>query len=173
MKRTVFAAIAIALVLTFGAVTPSFAAGVYCGGGRMCDVVVNLSLPAGGIVGSAVADRTGTVTFFNLPEGPYQIAIDATKLTKPAIVKVQAGRDAPIVSAPILPAGRRSTEGPMGTVLTNAAGAPLMFVVPPASGAPRGAKPKAVSGPAPRDANPLNTIAVTVVDDLGPSTPKP
>ena len=125
-------------------------------------------VPGGASVASAATDRAGTMTFFNLPEGRYQISIDASKLTKPAVVKVQAGRDAPVTSAPVPPAGRGTNNVVLGTM----ASVPLSFVVPPGSGAPRGATPKAVAGPAPRDANPLNTIAVTVVDDLGAAAPK-
>lgn len=163
MKRIIFATIALALVLALGAAAPVFA---NTGSFRLINTQTNY------IINSPGSDRAGTVNFFNLPEGRYQIAIDATKLTKPVIVKVQAGRDAPVTSAPILPAERRSTEG-VYVIRATPAGTALTFVVPPGAGAPRGAKPKAVAGPAPRDANPLNTIAVTVVDDFGPSTPKP
>lgn len=158
MKRTFFATIAMAVA--FATAAPAFA-----GGYRLINKQTNY------IINSPGSDRAGTVNFFNLPEGPYQIAIDASKLTKPVIVKVQAGHGAPVTSAPILPTERRSAEG-VYVVLATTAGAPLTFVVPPGSGAPRGAKPKAVSGPAPRDANPLNTIAVTVEDNPGPSAPK-
>jgi hypothetical protein len=158
MKRTIFATIAMAVA--FAAAAPAFA-----GGFRLINKETNY------IINSPGSDRAGTVNFFNLPEGPYQIAIDATKLTKPVIVKVQAGHGAPVTSAPILPTERRSAEG-VYVVIATPAGAPLTFVVPPGSGAPRGAKPKAVSGPAPRDANPLSTIAVTIIGDLGPMPPK-
>ncbi len=169
MIRTVFTAVGLA-ALAFGVAAPAFA-----GSYRLINTQTNYT------IASPDLDRAGTVSFFNLPEGRYQIAIDATKLTKPMIVKVQAGRDAPVTSAPVLPAGRRSTEGPMGIVLSNAAGAPLTFVVPPGSGAPRGAKPEAVVGPAPRHANPLSTIVVTLeyppptsgTDETSPAAPRP
>lgn len=161
MKRTIFATIAMALVFALGAAAPSFA-----GGYKLISIRVN-----GGIVASSESDRAGTATFFNLPEGQYQISIDASRLTKPTVVKVQAGRNAPLTSAPILP-GRRAADGSLNVVLSNAAGEPLTLVIPPGSGAPRGAAPKAVAGPAPRDANPLSTVVVTIIGDLGPMPPK-
>lgn len=163
MIRTVFTAVGLA-ALAFGAAAPSFAVGGY--------KLINTIRNGGSLLTASDSDGAGTTTFFNLPEGPYQIAIDASKLTKPTIVKVQVGRNAPLSSAPILP-GRRSAAGSPDVLLSSAAGAPLTFVIPPGSGAPRGAKPKAVAGPAPRDANPLSTIVVTVAtDEFGPTTPK-
>lgn len=153
-KITLLAA-ALGAVLA-SAAAPAFAADPLPGVG------VNLGQNPGGIVASAASDSAGGVAFFNLPEGRYQLSLDASKLTKPAIITVQAGRDSAVTCNPVAPA-RRGSSGPAAAGLCGGgSGGALTFVIAPGPGTAKGAKPKAASGQAPRDANPLSTILVTL-----------
>ncbi len=153
MKRIIAFFIA---ALALSAAAPAFAADPVPG------VEVGLGQKPGGIVASAPSDSTGTVSFFNLPAGRYQIHVDNTKLTAPAIMTVKVGRDAPITSDPIpvdrTPGVKTSSRG----FVVAKGGDALWLVIPASAGAPRGATPKAVSGPLPRDAQGTNTIVVTL-----------
>lgn len=148
-------------------------------------VDVSLGQVPGGIVASAKTNAAGKVSFFNLPVGQYGIEVDNTNLSKPSVVTIVAGRQPPIVSDAI-PAGmpRRgaqlqtltydTAENPIGLQLTpvgktssrgyasGKGGGAIVLIIAPADGAPRSAKPQAVTGMPPAEAKIGNTITVTL-----------
>ena len=174
--KTPLAALALSLAL---AAAPAFA------GDPVPGVDVSLGQVPGGIVASAKTDAGGKVSFFNLPAGRYGVEVDNSSLAKPSVITIVAGRQPPIVSDPI-PAGLKrgaqlqtltydTAENPFGLRLvpvkqktstrgyvTAQGGGAIVLIIAPADGAARGATPKAVSGPAPRDAPIGNTITVTL-----------
>lgn len=153
-KITLFAA-ALGAVLAIAA-APAFATDPLPG------VDVSLGQVPGGIVASGPTSSSGTVAFFNLPEGRYQISLDTAKIRVPAVMTVQAGRDAAVACTAIAPARRGASGAAAAGLCSSGSGGAMTFVIAPGPGTAKGAKPKAASGQAPRDANPLSTIVVTL-----------
>ena len=125
------------------------------------DVILSQN-PGGRIAATAASDAKGTVTFFDVPEGRYQIAVGNCKLTKPAMVVITSGRDKPITSDPVpvdrTPCVKTSNRG----YIVSKGGGAITRIILPNTGTPANATPKAVSGPAPRDAKPLSMITVVL-----------
>lgn len=168
-----------ALAFSLALAAPAFATDPVPG------VNINLGQVPGGIVASAKTDAAGKVSFFNLPAGQYGIEVDNTNLSKPSVVTIVAGRQPPIVSDPI-PAGLKrgaqlqtltydTAENPFGLRLvpvkqktstrgyvTAQGGGAIVLIIAPADGAPRTAKPQAVTGMPPAEAKIGNTITVTL-----------
>ncbi len=154
MKRTVSILVA---ALSLGLAAPAFAKDPVPG------VDVSLGqVPGGRIAATAATDAAGTVSFFNVPEGRYQVFVGNCKLTKPAILTITSGRDAPITSDPV-PVDRTPCQktSSRGYATANGGGA-ITLIIPANTGTPAGATAKAVSGLAPRDAKPLSTIVVVL-----------
>ena len=154
MKRT--ASILVA-ALSLGLAAPAFASDPVPG------VNVNLGqVPGGRIAATAATDAAGTVSFFNVPEGRYQVFVGNCKLTKPAVLTITSGRDAPITSDPVpvdrTPCGTTTSRGFAGST----GGGAMTLIIPANTGTPAGATAKAISGKAPRDAKPLSTIVVVL-----------